>query len=460
MRPRALILVVALLAAPACRADLPREREQARVAQLAVPFIEQRWARSIVIGLVDSTGPRVYAFGALTGDPHSPAPDAKMIYEIASLTKPFTATVLADLVFRRQLALEDPVSKFLPTGVSMPPTDRTMTLLLLATHHSGLRRMPWNLRPRDPLNPYADYDADRLYEYLSRAPLRPTKDYEYSNVGYALLGHALSRAAGEPYEKLVIDRVCAPLGMTDTKIALTDADRARLAPPFDADLEPDANWDFADLPGACGLRSTADDMLKWVAAQAGLAGKAPPGLAVAIHQTQVTRESGPGPEIRIGLGWHVNFRDGSLFHTGQSGGYHAFVGVDRDAKAGVVLLANTATARLDALAVQSFRVMTGRPIQPITLPAVAQLDGKILDDCAGRYALDDGRGAFLVQRDGDRLITSARGQKGARIYPSSESDFFAKSSDATASFERGADGAVVAVVIRRDGREVRATRGK
>jgi CubicO group peptidase (beta-lactamase class C family) len=459
MATRALILAAALfvVAANSRAAGVARDQERARVAALAAPFIEQNWARSIVIGLVDSTGPRVYAFGTLTADPNSPAPDGKTFYEIASLTKTFTATVLANMVFRRQLALDDPVSKFLPISVSMPPTDRPMTLLLLATHHSGLRRMPWNFRPRNPLNPYADYDADRLYEYLSRAPVHPTKDFEYSNVGYLLLGHALSRAAGEPYEKLVIDRVCAPLGMRDTKIAVTDADRARLAPPFDADLETDSSWDYA-VPGAGGLRSTADDMLTWVAAQAGL-GKVPPELAVAIHHTQITRESGPSPEIRIGLGWHVEFRDGGMFHTGHAGGYHAFMGFDRDAKAGVVLLANTATARLDALAVQAFRVITGRPIQPINLPAVASLDGKILDACAGRYALPDG-GAFLIRRDGDRLITSARGQKGTRIYPTSESNFFSKSSDATATFERDAEGNVVAVVIRREGRELRAARGK
>ena len=116
----------------------------------------------------------------------------------------------------------------------------------LATYTSGLPRMPSNFAPKDWANPYIDYAPERLYDYLSNHKLahRPGQHYEYANLGFGLLGHILELRAGKSYEELVVSRICAPLGMDDTRITLSDSMRQRLARGHNAALAPVANWDF------------------------------------------------------------------------------------------------------------------------------------------------------------------------------------------------------------------------
>src|SRR5207244_1074108 len=139
-------------------------------------------------------------------------------------SKAFTAVLLADMVTRGEVKLDDPVSKYLPETVKVPAyQDRVITLLDLTTQTSGLPRLPSNLKPADPGNPYADYDVDRLYAFLNGYTLTraPGAKYEYSNLGVGLLGHALARRAGKSYEELVTERILKPLKMTRTSITLS-----------------------------------------------------------------------------------------------------------------------------------------------------------------------------------------------------------------------------------------------
>jgi CubicO group peptidase (beta-lactamase class C family) len=246
--------------------------------------------------------------------------------------------------------LDDPVAKYLPPSVKLPATDQPMTLLAIATHHSGLPRMPSNFRPKDPANPYADYTVANLYAFLPTAQVHPTATFEYSNVAYGLLGHALSLRAKQSYENLIVSRVAKPLGMNDTRIMLTPEMRKRLAPPFDDKLKPAHLWDFGAIPAGGAIRSTANDMLKFLAAQLDLptAGTTvPDALRRAIAATHTPRADA-GANMRIGLGWHIS-QAGIHWHNGQTGGYHSFVAFDETAKAGVVVLTNTASMDVDKL---------------------------------------------------------------------------------------------------------------
>ena len=112
--------------------------------------------------------------------------DGNTVFEIGSISKVFTALVLADMVRKGELALEDPVAKYLPDTVKVPARNgRQITLLDLATQSSGLPRMPTNFTPKDPANPYADYTIRQLYDFLSgyQLPRDPGERYEYSNLG-------------------------------------------------------------------------------------------------------------------------------------------------------------------------------------------------------------------------------------------------------------------------------------
>ena len=134
--------------------------------------------RRAVAGVVEATRP-----ATLYGD-------AEAIYEIGSISKVFTATLLADMVNRGEVALAEPIAKFLPKTVKVPERNgKQITLQDLATHKSALPRLPTNLQPKDPTNPYADYTVDNLYAFLNSHTL--TRDIgaqeEYSNLGVGLL---------------------------------------------------------------------------------------------------------------------------------------------------------------------------------------------------------------------------------------------------------------------------------
>src|SRR4029078_9399783 len=151
---------------------------------------------------------RVVAYG--TSDVPGLPLDANTVFEIGSLTKTFTATILADMVLRGEVALDDPAQKYLPASVKVPSRNgRQITLLDLATHTSGLPKIPANLKQTDPQNPYASYSVQDLYDYLTSYTLTrdPGARFEYSNTGVGLLGHILSLKANKSYEDLVIERV-------------------------------------------------------------------------------------------------------------------------------------------------------------------------------------------------------------------------------------------------------------
>ena len=224
-------------------------------------------AVGIVVGTIDEKGRAVIGYGKLAKD-RDEQPDGDTVFEIGSITKVFTSLILADMVERGEVKLDDPVSKFLPASVTVPSRNgRQITLLDLSMQISGLPRLPTNMKPADPANPYVDYDAAKLYEFLSGYKLQRDigEKYEYSNLGVGLLGHALSLKAGMSYEQLVKKRILEPLGMTSSSVTLSNRrrngwHRSRRR------LSPVKNWDLDALAGAGALRSTANDMLKFLAA--------------------------------------------------------------------------------------------------------------------------------------------------------------------------------------------------
>jgi CubicO group peptidase (beta-lactamase class C family) len=228
-----------------------------------------------------------------------------------------------------------------------------------------LPRLPDNLDLTNTIDPYAEYTAEMLYQALNGDARRhkPGEEYEYSNLGAGLLGHALARKAGTSYEQLVIERICKPLGMHDTKMTLDAADRARLAQGHDfagVELPP---WDFDALAGAGAIRSTADDMLIFVAANIRLV-ESPKPLRDAIVLTH-ERQAGVDERNDIGLAWHIGKRTGARWHNGQTGGYHSFVAFVPEKQVGVVVLCNNGGGMVDTIGTQLLLTMLGEQVEPI-----------------------------------------------------------------------------------------------
>jgi len=413
--------------------------------------VDHGWTVGIVIGLVDGNGARYWSYGNTSRSGEHPVSE-NTIYEIGSVTKVFTAVALADMAAKREVGLDDPVQRYLPDSVRVPRRDTLqITMRLLSAQRSGLPRLPSNLAPADLTNPYADYDARRLYQFLNGYALTrdPGATYEYSNLGVGLLGFALAHIAGTSYENLVLQRITTPLGLASTRVTLAPDLGARLARGHQGEHEV-SNWDLDALAGAGALRSTGADLARFLAAAMGLV-KTP--LDSAFRLTQVI-QGDAGPTMRMGLGWHVIWPDSSpaYWHNGGTGGYHSFIGFDPRRKIGVVVLSNSSHS-IDDIGFHSlnpsFSLATVR--SAITLPAGA------LDDYVGEYQLAPGF-VIAIRKTGDTLVAQATGQGAVPVYASARDEFFYRVVDAQISFVRDSTGKVSSLVLHQGGRDLPAPR--
>jgi CubicO group peptidase (beta-lactamase class C family) len=370
-------------------------------------------------------------------------PDGDTVFEIGSVTKVFTAILLADMVERGELKLDDPISKFLSQSTKVPTRNgKEITLLDLATHTSGLPRMPNNFAPKDSSNPYVDYTVDQMYAFLSNHTL--SRDigakYEYSNYGAGLLGHILALKAGMDYETLVKTRICDPLKMNSTRIQLSPELRARLATGHDGDLKAVANWDLPTLAGAGALRSTVNDLLKFLAANLGFTKT---DLLPALEKTHLARHNAGAPGVEVGLGWHIYNKHGTqiVWHNGGTGGYHSFIGFDKKKRLGVAVLSNS-THDIDDIGLHLLESN-----YPLYKERVAiKVDPKILDAYVGVYQIN--ADTFrTVTKIGDRLFMQRTGGPKREILPESETDFFIKDTNAHLTFVKDATGKVIHIVL-------------
>lgn len=412
---------------------------------------ETHKAVGIVAGLVDATGERFIATG-VTAPGGAVAPDADTVFEIGSITKVFTSLVLADMVGHGEVKLDDPVATLLPQTVRVPSREgREITLLDLANQVSGLPRLPNNLKPADAGDPYADYGPARLYEFLSgySLPRAIGEKYEYSNLGVGLLGHALALKSGLSYEEMVRRRVLEPLGMTDTTIILTEAQKKRLAAGSSSSLRPVGNWRFDALAGAGALLSTPRDMLKFLTAAMGL--RETPLRRAFDLMLEKRRPTGT-PNLDITMGWHIWTKYGTeiVWHNGGTGGYRSFAGFDPKKKTGVVVLCNTSFG-VDDLGLHALEpqwpVARFRP--PVGHKAVT-VDEKTLQFYVGEYELRPGF-AIAVTRSGGRLYLKATGQPMFEFLAESPTEFFRVAGDVRVTFLKDPTGAVTGLVLYQDG---------
>ena len=448
------VLSLVLLAHAGSGAVLPDKDIR---AILADRIDEQRQGVAMVVGVIDPSGRRTVAY-ASTKKGEGPV-DANTVFEIGSVTKVFTSLLLADAVRRGEVALTDPVSKYLPPNVKVPERGgKKITLVDLATHTSGLPRMPTNFHPKDPANPYADFSVAQLYEFLATVEL--TRDigstYEYSNLGGGLLGHALARRAGTDYETLVRTRILEPLGMKSTAITLSKSMKEHLTPGHNAGLQQVANWDLPTLAGAGALRSTANDLLTFLAANIGIE-KSP--LAPSMAAMIAARRPTGTPNLEIALGWHIWTRNGHeiIWHNGGTGGYRTWIGFDPKSRTGVVVLSNTSTnAGADDIGLHLLD-----PAVPLLQPAkervAVKVDAAILEKYTGRYQLAPNF-IITVTREGDHLYAQATDQPRFEIFAESVHELFLKVVDAQITFVVDANGRATSVVLHQNGADQPAKR--
>ncbi len=407
--------------------------------------------QSVVVGIVDEKGARFTSLGKVSQQPNAKNADENTIFEIGSVTKVFTGTLLAEAVRRGEVKLDDPISKYLPPSVKLPTRNGVeITLLDLATHTSGLPRMPSNFAPKNNQNPYADYTIEQVYDFLSKFELPRggggVAKYEYSNFGMGLLGHILSLRAKMSFEDLVKTRILQPLKMDDTTITLSAPQKARTAQGFDENGEENSLWDFPTLTGAGALRSTAKDMAKFVAANIGLEKS---NLSEAFNVAQKGQRDA-GSQMKIGLAWHILQKPDTeiVWHNGGTGGFKSFIGFVKARKRGVVVLSNS-TESVDDI---GMNILDSRiPLGKIK-PFVA-VNRKLLDEYEGEYELAPNV-IFTVSGKGDKLFAQLTGQPNVRVFADSENKFYYKIVDAQLKFNRGGGGKIESLTLVQNGEHI------
>jgi CubicO group peptidase (beta-lactamase class C family) len=425
--------------------------------------VEDGRATGLVLGVMDADGStRVVTYG--DAGPGAKPLDANSVFEIGSISKVFTSTLLADMAAKGEVKLDVPAQTYAPAGMVLPQRgEKQITLLNLSEQNSGLPRMPTNFTPKDPANPYADYTVDQMYQFLSGYTLTrdPGEKFEYSNLGGGLLGHVLALRAGTDYESLVRQRITAKLGMKDTAITLSPAMAGRLAMGHDTNLNPVKNWDLPTLAGAGALRSTTNDLLTFLAAELGFK---PTALKDAMAEQVVVRRptdqpaSTGGPQMSVALGWIVR-KDATstvIWHNGGTGGYRTFIGFNPATRTGVVVLSNAATqAGPDDI---GFHLLTGSKLaEPPKQRTEIALDHAAKEALAGQYQL---RPDFIltVTLEGDQLFGQATGQPKFPLFAESPTQLFLKVVNAQMTFTMGPDGHAASMVLHQNGRDMPAPR--
>ena len=319
------------------------------VDSIIKPYITLAATCGVSIGVLKNNITHFYGYGEIIKG-NKQIPDEHTLYEIGSITKTFTAILLADAVNNGKIKLDDPVNKYLPD--SIPPLQyegTPVTIEMLSNHSSGIPRMPNNFddAATDPLNPYKNYNEQKLFSFYKTFKLnrKPGTQYEYSNLAAATLGIILEHVYQKSFEELVTEKICAPLHMNNTRQFIPANDSALVATGYNENGEYNGPWDFEAFAPAGSLRSDAADML--IYAKANL-GDAPQALNKDIQLThQVTFTDGAN---KTALGWHYikTGDDEILFHNGGTGGYRSYLGINLNKKIAVVILSNTAISVDDA----------------------------------------------------------------------------------------------------------------
>lgn len=385
-----------------------------------------------------------------------PASEQPGLFELGSITKTFTALLLADASLRGELRLDDPLEPVL----DLPLRDKAgqpLRWIDLATHRSGLPRLPANLQPRRADDPYADYSwADMQIFLRGWQPTRGRGErYEYSNLGYGLLGQALALRTGRPFDALLGERVLRPLKL-DSMVLAPPAGVA-LAQGHDAAGKPVAGWRFQPaMAGAGALLGSARDLATYARAALGQTPGRP--LAEAFALCLRRHADGAAPINPVGLAWNLAPLDGrTVFnHDGGTGGFSSSLWLDPERGRAAGVLANAAVPVTD-LGLH----LLDRSVPPKDFSSTRQnaqsLPAEQLSPLAGVYAFNSGFKLRISAR-GSQLFAQATGQGEFELFAKAPRRFFARITPLEIVFDGEAANAAPALTLLQGGQTLRFVR--
>ena len=430
---RTLCALLAISLSPACQAA-----DSGDIHDRINNAVSRGKVGAAVFGAYDQGDVAVYGYGRTRQD-QPQEPDGDTLFEIGSITKVFTAILVQRLAEQGKLDWEQPISSHLTELQFENELVGAITLRSLATHSSGLPRLPTNLSPGDSLDPYADYTRGDLSNFLSSFdPDSLSSEYAYSNLGFGLLGSIAADTAQTDYPAAIAKYILEPLGMSRSFAAYPQQTDPNMASGYSNGAAMPA-WTFDALAGAGAIVSSANDLMQFI--RAGFEAD-PSGVPAAIAATQEPQE---GHEMA--LAWHMRSdSDGNTvyWHNGGTGGYASFLAVSPAQSKGWLILAASSD--------YSWVTELG-----MSLPAKPQqVEAADLSPYTGVFQLTPDLFLTISEQDG-QLFVQATNQPAFPVFAMDPDRFFYKVVDAEIEFLRDDSGAVHALTLHQSG-EHRATR--
>jgi serine-type D-Ala-D-Ala carboxypeptidase/endopeptidase len=424
-----------------------KSKDPMDIQKILREYIKENAGVGAAIGYIDNGNITYYVYGKKDID-SSELIDNKSIFEIGSITKVFTTIALMEIVRQGKICLDDSIKKYL-FDVKVPQKNgHEITVWNLATQTSGLPRMPDNFNPQDPANPYIDYSVKQLYEFLNSYTLtkNPGETYEYSNLGFGLLGHILTLAEDQSYDELIKNLICIPLNMKNTGQYVMPCMREHLACGHSL-MKKVCDWDWDVFAGAGALRSDIQDMTRFLAANMGL-------IDTPLYESmKKTQEEQCSFTDKQGLGWIIIEQNDStiIWHNGGTFGCHSFIGFDPKNKKGVVILSNASDPFPDALGLHILDPVNFKHEKPKKHVEIS-LNSEIYNQYVGKYTFENNF-IISVTKENDSLFAQATRQEKLQIFPESETEFFCKDVNAQVTFVKDKDGMVTQLVLHQDGQD-------
>ena len=436
------------------------------VDEIVHPYVDNsEWCVGLSIGILKGGNISYFSYGKRDINKDG-SPDENTLYEIASLTKLFTALLLAEAEQNGEVKLDDSLRKHLvlvPTHTSKNGSD--IRLIDLATHTSGLPENQDSIKlySTSQRNPFKKKDIKTLYDFISKLDLVriPGKKYVYSNIGMGLLGHVLAKRTDLGYERYIVERLFKPLRMNNTKIVPGPKEEGLLATGHDADGNIVlSNWFSPGLEGCGALRSNVMDMMKYVKINVYPEESKLSSSIIKAQQVHFKVDE----KMLIGLGWIILPQLEILAHSGCVEGFSSFVGISLKNKTGVVVLSNSTGIPFSIvhpaadIGYTILDILNDKPIKTPILKKTRQVSSEILDRYVGEYEL--GQDFFVtILREGQHLVWLQTGDpKKYGLYPETKENFFFKVSNSQVSFVKDQNEDVIHFLLNAGDTELKADR--
>lgn len=328
---------------------------RAEVDSVVQPLIAQGDTPGAEVGILLPDGSmQFFGYGVADRDTGR-APDADTLFAVGSVSKAFLGTIADVLVQEGRLSWNDTLGEVIPADAKPSHDARAITLEQLATHTSGLPRQPYTFPMMMPFfhylftgkSFYDVLDRDFVFDYLSDFSAPHSVEYEYSNLGYGLLGYAIEHKTGQSLDTLLQHEIVAPLGLTETGYVPEDlpgyAVRAHGyagdQPKFIRRGTPVPDWTFTPLmKGSAALYTSARDLLIFARSHFG-----PPTTLLGRAMRDTLRVRLSQPRESQAIAWTVDRVDGEdiTYILGVVAGYTSYLGLDTRHHIAVVVLRNS-----------------------------------------------------------------------------------------------------------------------